>query len=79
MFGADVSTSQLGLTGVKRVQSLNDSPYFIKAIADLAAQHLKEQNEGAPPTSKQMLLRCPGCTNEKCGQSKEFFGAQRTV
>ena len=25
------------MTGVKRVESLNDSPYFIRAIADIAA------------------------------------------
>lgn len=63
------------MTGVKRVASLNDSPYFIKAIADLAADHLKkQQTEGAAPTSSQMLLRCPGCTNEKCGEQKKFFG-----
>jgi cytochrome c-type biogenesis protein CcmH/NrfF len=60
----------MGLTGVKRCDSLNDSPHFIAALADIAASHL------APPTravSAQMMLRCPGCTNEKCGDSKAWF------
>jgi hypothetical protein len=59
----------MGLTGVKRCASLNDSPYFIKAIADIAAAHLA----GSESTSRQMALRCPGCTNEKCGEQKEYF------
>lgn len=60
---------QMGLTGVKRCDSLNDSPYFIRAIADIAAQHLKS----GETTSRQVGLRCPGCTNEKCGKQKEWF------
>ncbi|BGP14263.1 hypothetical protein JCM10213_005845 [Rhodosporidiobolus nylandii] len=60
---------ELGLTGVKRVESLNDSPYFIRAIADIAAAHLKSGVSVSP----QMLLRCPDCTNEKCGKQKEWF------
>ena len=61
----------MGLTGVKRCDSLNDSPYFIRAIADIAAQHLK----GDVAASTQMGLRCPGCTNEKCGKQKEYFAS----
>lgn len=61
----------MGLTGVKRCDSLNDSPVFIRALADLAAAHLKD---GAS-TSPQMLLRCPNCTNATCGQAKSFFAA----
>ena len=61
--------TQLGMTGVKRVESLNDSPYFIRAIADIAAAHLKS----GQAVSAQMGLRCPGCTNERCGKQKEWF------
>lgn len=76
----------MGLTGVKRAESLNDSPHFIKALADIAAGHLGATNGGqrsttdkgssamAGPTSRQLLLRCPGCTNPKCGEAKQFFG-----
>merc|ERR1712093_678952 len=40
---------QMGLTGVKRCESLNASPVFIKALADLAADHLKSVvNRGDP-------------------------------
>merc|ERR1719487_2513608 len=60
---------ELGMTGVKRVESLNDSPYFIRAIADIAAAHLKS----GQAVSAQMGLRCPGCTNERCGKQKEWF------
>ncbi|GAA5939956.1 ferrochelatase HEM15 [Sporobolomyces koalae] len=60
---------ELGMTGVKRVESLNDSPYFIKAIADIAADHLKSGRH----VSAQLGLRCPGCTNEKCGKQKDWF------
>jgi len=59
----------MGLTGVKRCDSLNASPVFIKALADIAADHLKAGKR----VSRQMLLRCPGCTNETCKQQKSFF------
>ena len=62
---------ELGMTGVKRAESLNDSPTFIRALADLAADHLKN---GAA-VSSQLMLRCPGCTNETCGRAKDFFQA----
>ncbi|GAA6009682.1 hypothetical protein JCM11491_001057 [Sporobolomyces phaffii] len=60
---------ELGMTGVKRVESLNDSPYFIKALADIASNHLKSGKH----VSAQLGLRCPGCTNAKCGNQKEWF------
>ncbi|GAA5907122.1 ferrochelatase HEM15 [Sporobolomyces salmoneus] len=60
---------ELGMTGVKRVESLNDSPYFIRALADIASNHLKSGQH----VSAQLGLRCPGCTNEKCGHQKEWF------
>jgi ferrochelatase len=61
---------ELGMTGVKRAESLNGSPIFVRALADLVADHLKS----GKPCSEQMLLRCPGCTNATCGQAKEYFG-----
>ncbi|KAF5393506.1 hypothetical protein D9757_000590 [Collybiopsis confluens] len=46
-----------------RSESLNDSPVFIRALADIAAQHLREQSSNqCGPTSVQMGLRCPGCS-----------------
>ncbi|CAD6567575.1 MAG: ferrochelatase hem15 [Cyphobasidiales sp. Tagirdzhanova-0007] len=60
---------ELGMTGVKRSESLNGSAVFIRALADIASNHLK--NEGK--VSRQLMLRCPGCTNEACKHSKDFF------
>ncbi|OBZ68350.1 Ferrochelatase, mitochondrial [Grifola frondosa] len=56
---------------VQRAESLNDSPVFIRALADMAAMHLKDYAAGKiGPASIQMGLRCPGCTNATCGQQK---------
>lgn len=58
---------------VKRVESLNGSPVFIRALADLAKSHLKS----GIACSAQMGLRCPGCKSERCAESKKFFGGQQ--
>ncbi|PWN30527.1 ferrochelatase-domain-containing protein [Jaminaea rosea] len=81
---------------LKRAESLNDHPLFIKALADIAAAHLDSVygggvhdktgevaqtattgqvfawNQGR--TSRQMQIRCPGCSNAVCGSQKAFFG-----
>lgn len=59
---------------IQRVESLNDSPVFIRALADIAADHLRATHAGEiAPASRHMGLRCPGCTNATCGQQKEWF------
>ncbi|KAL6310334.1 ferrochelatase [Sparassis latifolia] len=59
---------------VHRAESLNESPVFIRALADMASAHLKDITTGkSGPTSIQMALRCPGCTNATCGQQKTWF------
>ncbi|RPD73447.1 ferrochelatase [Lentinus tigrinus ALCF2SS1-7] len=59
---------------VQRAESLNDSPVFIRALADLAASHLRDYASGkCGPASIQMGLRCPGCTNATCGAQKAWF------
>jgi len=63
---------ELGME-VHRAASLNDSPVFIRALADIAAQHLREYNAGKGPVSTQMTLRCPGCKNATCGHQKTWF------
>ncbi|KAI0081221.1 ferrochelatase [Panus rudis PR-1116 ss-1] len=64
---------QLGMD-VTRAESLNDSPVFIRALADLAADHLRDYSSGKiGPTSIQLGLRCPGCTNVTCAQQKSWF------
>ncbi|KAH8889871.1 ferrochelatase [Thozetella sp. PMI_491] len=58
---------------VKRVDSLNGSPIFIQALADIAKAHL----ESGESCSLQMGLRCPGCKSERCLESKKFFAGQQ--
>jgi ferrochelatase len=62
-----------GHEGVRRVDSLNDSPVFIEALANIAKAHL----ESGKACSQQMQLRCPKCTSERCLASKEFFAGQQ--
>lgn len=60
--------------GMKRAESLNGNPTFIKALADIAGDHLV----AGQACSRQMELRCPGCTNERCAASKKFFAEQQS-
>jgi len=57
---------------IKRSESLNGSPVFIQALADIAKEHL----DSGIACSTQMGLRCPGCVNAKCAESKKFFAGQ---
>jgi ferrochelatase len=62
--------NELGADGrVRRCESLNGNETFIKGLATLAGDHLKS----GVICSKQMGLRCPGCTSERCLESKRFF------
>ena len=64
-----------GHESVKRVESLNGNPIFIKALADIAYAHL----HSSVSTSKQMGLRCPGCKSERCAETKKFFASQEVL
>ncbi|KXS13613.1 ferrochelatase [Gonapodya prolifera JEL478] len=66
---------EVGITNLTRVESLNDSPIFTRAMADIVASHLRD----GVIASKQFELRCPGCVNEKCGQTKEYFVGKSNV
>lgn len=66
---------EAGQPGIKRADSLNGSPVFIQALADVALAHLKS----GIACSKQMGLRCPGCVNQKCLESKKFFMGQQDL
>lgn len=55
--------------GVKRVESLNGSPIFIQALADIVVDHLRSNDK----CSRQMTLRCQGCTSSRCLEQKKFF------
>lgn len=65
----DHLAKKAGVKNIRRCESLNDSPIFIRALADIVKSHLN-QNELC---SKQLPLRCPKCINETCGPMKQFF------
>jgi ferrochelatase len=54
---------------VRRCKALNLEPLFIEALAQLVSNHLKS----GQISSKQYKVRCPGCTNEDCQHSRDFF------
>ncbi len=66
---------EAGHPGVKRAESLNGSPVFIQALADVAVRHLRSGES----CSRQMGLRCQGCKSERCLQSKRFFVGQENL
>ncbi|RVE65439.1 hypothetical protein OJAV_G00116560 [Oryzias javanicus] len=70
---AQVLGEECGVENIRRAESLNGNPLFMKALADLVQSHLKS-NE---PCSRQLTLRCPLCTNPTCGETKAFFASQK--
>ncbi|CAH0059619.1 unnamed protein product [Clonostachys solani] len=58
---------------VKRAESLNGSPVFIQALADVAKEHLSTGSA----TTQQLGLRCPACKSERCSETKKFFAGQQ--
>ncbi|KAJ3364581.1 hypothetical protein GGF31_008969 [Allomyces arbusculus] len=64
-----------GLTGLKRAESLNDSPIFIEAMADVVKAHLA-RNVAASPL---LQLQCPMCTKESCRDAKAYFAAHNAT
>jgi ferrochelatase len=68
-----VEAKEIGLTGWKRVDALNDDPVFIRAMADIVKEHIDKKEI----VSHQWPLRCPSCTFETCGHSRDFFTKQQ--
>ncbi|KAI8992269.1 ferrochelatase [Pilobolus umbonatus] len=64
---------ELGVTGWKRVDALNDDPIFTQAMADIVKEHI-DKNE---LVSKQWPLRCPSCTYQSCGNTRHYFTHQQ--
>ncbi|XP_041355226.1 ferrochelatase, mitochondrial-like isoform X2 [Gigantopelta aegis] len=67
--------AQVCAKNIRRAASLNDSPVFIEALADIVKQHL----DSDVLCSKQLLLRCPLCTNPVCAKMREFFANQQEI
>jgi len=66
---AEEVAHEAGIENIRRAASLNDSPTFIQAMADVVKTHL----ESGTNCSRQLPLRCPMCVNPTCGHAKEFF------
>ena len=60
---------ECGIENIHRAESLNDSPIFIKAMADVVKDHLAKGKKH----TNQLKLRCPGCVNERCLNMRQFF------
>ncbi|XP_076820094.1 ferrochelatase, mitochondrial-like [Clavelina lepadiformis] len=60
---------EAGVENIHRAESLNDSPIFIKAMADVVKSHL----DSGTVCTQQLPLRCPMCVNEACGHMRNFF------
>jgi ferrochelatase len=77
LFELDIEVKEdadkLGVT-LTRAESLNASPIFIRALADIASKHLSDYSAGKiGPASKQVALRCQQCTNPKCERTKNWI------
>ncbi|KAG5462679.1 MAG: ferrochelatase [Olpidium bornovanus] len=64
---------EAGITGLRRAESLNDDPVFIRALADIVLEHLRS---GKKVENIQYTLRCPACTTEACRHSRKHFLAK---
>lgn len=60
---------EAGAEGITRAASLNGHPEFIKALADIVDDHLKNEEV----TSKQYPVLCPMCDKDVCKSSRKFF------
>ena len=54
--------AESGIENFVRAESLNASPVFLDALAEIVAEHLASGD----PCSAQYGLRCPGCENPDC-------------
>ena len=53
---------QVGIVNFKRAPALNDDPLFVRALAEIVAEHLASGRSH----SSQYKLRCSGCENAMC-------------
>lgn len=54
---------------IKRVESLNDSPLFLEALAEIVKAHI----DGGWKTSSQFVNRCLGCEKPACKSVREML------
>ena len=58
-----------GIKNIRRCESLNDNPIFVKALADIVKTHIDSNTL----CTNQLPLRCPMCINTTCAPMKYFF------
>lgn len=57
---------------IKRAESPNDHPTFIKGLAGIVHRHLT-QDPDVGSVSSQLLMTCPLCTRDSCRQTKKWL------
>lgn len=63
---------KLGMN-IRRCKALNMEPIFIEALAQIVYSHL----HSGKPSTPQYPVRCTGCTNPYCEDSRKFFLSQQ--
>lgn len=66
------ANEKLGMN-VRRCKALNTDPLFIDTLAHVVKDHL----QSGTVCTTQYPLRCPGCTNDDCQNSRDFFLSQK--
>lgn len=54
---------------IKRAESLNGSPLFIEALADMVKEHI----DSGEKRSRQLSNRCVDCQKDVCRDAREMF------
>lgn len=54
---------------IKRAESLNDSPMFIEALADMVKEHI----DSGDKSSRQFGNRCVDCQKDVCRDARGMF------
>lgn len=54
---------------IKRAESLNDSPLFIEALAEMVKEHI----DGGERSSRQFGNRCFDCQKDVCRDARTMF------
>ena len=66
---ADELGKEVGAEKIARAPAPNDNPLFIEGLADIVAKHLKSGER----VGKQLMFRCPNCTNPKCSKARAWI------
>ena len=61
---------KVGAEKIGRCPAPNDNPVFIEGMADIVQEHLQSGQR----VSKQLMFRCPKCTNPNCSKTRAWIG-----